>query len=135
MNTERKKRETSLQPVKVQQGRVINGVLTTIATIAIFCVTAVALQASELSSSTQTGEPWTWGTILWLISIPAAVMILFSLIVNRREGWGWIVVGSAIVVVLLVLQIIWSILTSFRGDPGDDEDYFKPLDNWTSDSF
>ena len=135
MNTERKRGNLTTRPESVQQGRVINGVLTTIATIAIFCVTSVALHASEMSSPVQTTEPWTLGNILWLLSIPVAIMIAFSLIVNRRQGWGWVVIGSVIVMILLVLQIIWSIITSFRGDPGDDEDYFKPLDNWTSDSF
>lgn len=135
MNTERNKGNFALQPAEIQRGRVINGVLTTIATIAIFCVTSVALHASEMSSTPQSTDAWTWDSAFWLFSIPVAVAVLFSLMVNRREGWGWIVVGSAIVVVLLVLQILWSIVTSFRGDPGDDEDYFKPLDSWTSDSF
>lgn len=111
--------------------------LIAVATIAIFCVTFVAIQAGEMAPGGDSASSWAWNwtVIGWMLWLPAIALTLFSLIVSKRQGWGWVVVGSLLVAVLLMLQFAWSIITSFRGDPADDEDYFKPLDSWTSDSF
>ena len=71
----------------------------------------------------------------WFLVLPIVVLIGLSLVVNKRQGWGWVIVGLMVVVVLLVLQLIWSVITSMGGDPADDENYFTPVENWTSDSF
>lgn len=117
--------------------RWVRHMLATTAALALFCVTAVAVQASELAGGdpSPSGFQWSVSNLVSILWIPLVVLVLFSLIVNKRQGWGWVVTGILIVIALAFLQLLWSIITSFRGDPGDDEDYFKPLDNWTSDSF
>lgn len=135
MNKEIKYTRISQTDPDLVIGKRLRQTLAVSAALVTICVTTVAIQASE--QTTQTGESggWTVSSLVWILSFPAIAMVIYSLIVNRRKGWGWVVVGTAIVAILLLLQFIWSIITAFRGDPGDDEDYFKPLDNWTSDSF
>ncbi len=138
MNIERQNDFSHHLPTNTRQSKVIRRSLAALAPLAIFCVTAVAVHASELGAPNQpatSGFQWTTDNLLAILWLPFVVMILFSLIINKRKGWGWVVTGFAIIFVLAILQLAWSIITSFRGDPGDDEDYFKPLDNWTSDSF
>ena len=85
-------------------------------------------------SATESGTHLIW-LAKWFLVLPIAILIGLSLIVNKRQGWGWVIVGLIIVFVLMILQVIWSIITSIAGDTVNDENYFTPIDKWTSDSF
>lgn len=110
-----------------------------LAAVLTVCLVESAL-ASEITESIQSqvdqsGSRYSWGAILAFLSLPAIALIGYSLVVNQRKGWGWIVVGLVLILILSVLQFFWMIITSFRGDPLDNEDYFTPTDSWSSDSF
>ncbi len=86
------------------------------------------LAAKELSF-------WSLESLFAIFWLPIVILVLYSLILNKKKGWGWVVVGTGIVAVLALAQFAWWVITAFRGDPADDEDYFRPMENWYSDSF
>lgn len=120
-----------------KRGVVMKRMLALLAACTTFCVLCVAAQAHEVlaeqSPSSQSIE-WTLSSVAWTLCIPAAALTIYSLIIKRKNGWGWVVTGTAIVLVLLVLQFLWSMITAFRGG-SDDDDNWGPSDSWASDGF
>ena len=85
-------------------------------------------------TATESGTHLFW-LAKWFLILPVVILIGLSLIVNKRQGWGWVIVGLMILFALMIMQVIWSIITSIAGDTANDENYFTPIDKWTSDSF
>jgi uncharacterized protein len=50
-----------------------------------------------------------WTLIILLIAIPVLVIVIYSLFKNGKRGWGWVVVGLLLVVILFVTYILFQV--------------------------
>jgi len=55
-----------------------------------------------------------WGLIAMVAAVPVCVLVAVSLFRNGKRGWGWVVVG---LIIVLLLAIISTVITIFRNMP------------------
>jgi len=59
-----------------------------------------------------------WTLIILLIAIPVLGIVAYSLFKNGKRGWGWVVVGILIVVVLFTISMLYQAVRSMPTTAG-----------------
>lgn len=50
-----------------------------------------------------------WLLIGLLIAVPVVILIIISLFKSGKKGWGWVFVGFLFVIILGIIQILWTV--------------------------
>jgi len=83
-------------------------------------VRALMLEFADVRVSTNIMEMIGLHWIVMIIAIPILALVAYSLFKSGKRGWGWVVTGILIVIVLLVLQFLVQFLkTVFSSSPND----------------
>ena len=73
---------------------------------------------------------WQW--LALLIGIPLVSTVAYSLYKNGKRGWGWVVAGLLIVMILLIMQFIFSCFQLMNKIPTQDtrDSFGGTSDRW-----